>query len=383
MVSAKDGGRDALSLIDEFDRYLGNGRTLYTKARGTKFTAFVRASTLIVESERSGRKSFDAATVATAARAVAEGAPPLEDRAAQFARSWVSAIQDAMAGTPNAPKRATVAKPAKPVKRGGKASVAKRPTATSSRKAGQTGRSTRAPRAARASRPTGTARPPVVSHAGADPSEIAIRIGEEIAKALGQLRSQPDERDARSISQITDQLTALTAQVEELRAERDALATQLEASEKQLRAWKAAASSVAGLGTAALAPLPKATSAKIPEGVADLLMQAARTWKTAPSGSVSASRSALELVVRHVAGAVSGTAQFDTAAFAPVHQFLMSRLGAKATLPDSDLHLARDLYRRSSKSSHNEEGWRPSSLDALLVWTGVAALAERAFGASA
>ncbi|HEY3548413.1 MAG TPA: hypothetical protein VGK17_20255 [Propionicimonas sp.] len=71
----------------------------------------------------------------------------------------------------------------------------------------------------------------------------------------------------------------------------------------------------------------------------------------------------------------------DGSGFADRVSYLMGRPTVKGNLAETDLHLARSLYRRSSKSSHGEDGWKPTPLDALLAWAGALTIAQRAFGA--
>jgi len=380
--------------LDEIAAHLGSGKVLHTRARGTKFRAHVAGGQLVVESERSGRKTFTRTQVETAATSVKAAAPPLDDRAAQVARSWVGAILDSMSGAPNPAKRsATSAPPA----RGASTRTRRRsPSGSSTRKTATTrpavrpstsgGRQRRFAKAA----PATTRRreqPAPSAPSGPSPAEIAVTIGQEIARAIGQARVAPERTDDTAITQITDQLATLTAQIESLRAERDALVGERDAAseraaglERTVKRWQAAAAKVGGVATAALAPNAAHDEGPIPADIADLLAQAARSWKSAPSGSISASRSALERSFRAVAGRVTGSETWAGASFAELRELLASRPGARGNLAPSDIFLARDLYQRSSKSSHGEDGWKPTPGEALLVWAGVAVIAQRAFG---
>ncbi|HEY3334657.1 MAG TPA: hypothetical protein VGK16_05405 [Candidatus Limnocylindrales bacterium] len=388
-----------MSDFDDIAAYLGSGKTLYTKARGTKFRAQAAGGVLVVESEKSGRKTFTPTQVEAARKAVAASAPPLDDRAVQVARSWVGAISDAMAGTANparrpssskvrttSPSASRTRKPA--VKQTSRAAAAdakspgtkakKRPT-TSSKAAVRTPAAKPTPARPR-SAPRATPRPvPPPTPAGPSAAEIAVSIGREIAKAIGEAKAAPERTDDARIGQITDQLASLTTQIETLRAERDAALAQAAQGERQLQSWRSVATQVAGLATVALAPMPKHDTNQLPPEVADLLAQASKSWKSAPSGSVSASRSALERVLRLVVDSEGGPGP-DGSGFADLVNYLWGRSAASGNLSETDLHLARSLYRRSSKSSHGEDGWKPTPLDALLAWSGALTIAQRAFG---
>ena len=382
-----------MTFLDQATAFLGAGKTLYTKARGTKFRAHVAGGVLVVESERSGRKSFTRAVVEAAKIAFDTDAPPVEDRGVQVARSWVGAIADAMAGTPNKEKR-PAAKPAaakagatraaaskagttkaakqaeRPKARAGtrpSAKVAAAPTPAPRRKSAASPRRTGSPSA-----PAAVATPA----AGPSAADIAVTIGQEIARALNHAASAAERPSDGELARISEQVAALTAQVEASRAERDQAVERAAKAERQAGAWRSSAVELAGVATVAVVAAA-GTATSLSSDVAELLAQAAKSWKTAPSGSVAASRTALELLVRDAARRVSGTHDFDNAAFSPVHQFLTSRTGAKGNMAESDLHLARDLYRRSSKSGHAEQGWKPGPLDALLIWSGVLLLADR------
>ncbi|MCJ7709782.1 MAG: hypothetical protein MUQ32_03030 [Chloroflexi bacterium] len=391
-----------MSLFDDITAHLGSGKTLYTKARGTKFRAQVAGGVLVVESERSGRKTITPTQVEAAAKAIATSAPPLDDRAVQVARSWVGAINDSMAGSANPAKRASpsraMAKPRQLTKTTKGKSVSKpapRRSTTTTRATGTAPkkRSSAAPKAsarAQPAKPTPT-RPRSVPQAAARPAtppapavptaaDIAVSIGREIARAIGEAKATPERTDDATIVQITDQLASLTTQIETLRTERDAAVAQVARAERQLQSWRTVATQVGGLATVALAPMPKHDASPLPPEVADLLAQAARSWKSAPSGSVGTSRSALELVLRLVAARVTGTDEWGGAGFAALRELLASRPRAQGNLSESDLHLARDLYSRSSKSSHGEDGWKPTAIDALLLWAGVLTISQRAFG---
>lgn len=360
------------SALDDFAVHLGAGKTLYTKARGTKFRAFVSGGVLVIESERSGRSTFKPTTVAAAVSALASGESP-SDRGTQVARSWVAAIQDSMAGRPNTPR----------------ASASRSATRPAGKERSSAGRSTKSagPRAAKRPRRRSPKGRPSTRNA-IDPSEIALQIGREIANALGKARD--DASDPRTeLDAIGEKLAELNAEVERQLAERveldDRLAAlvagktsveeELARAKRENQSWRSAAVLVAGVANAVVVP---AAAAETVSEIAELLAQAARIWKSAPTGSVAASRSALELSLRTAAANVSGGSDHDREPFAAVHQYLMSRLTTKGNLPDSDLFLARDLYRRSSKAGHNEPNWRPDPLEALLVWAGVAVLARRA-----
>ena len=361
-----------MAFFDEAGAYLGAGKTLYTKARGTKFRAHVAGGVLVVESERSGRKSFTPAVVQAAKVAIDTDAPPVEDRGVQVARSWVGAIADAMGGAPNKEKR-QAAKP----------SPAKAKPAAAKAKAGprQTKKAAAAPapapkrQAAPAPRPAPRAAAPAPV-TGPSAADIAVTIGQEIARALNHAASAAERPSDGELARISEQVAALTAQVEASRGERDQAVERAAKAERQAGAWRASAVELAGVATVAVVAAAS-TATSLSSDVAELLAQAAKSWKSAPSGSVAASRTALELLVRDAARRVSGTHDFDSAAFSPVHQFLTSRTGAKGNMAESDLHLARDLYRRSSKSGHAEQGWKPGPLDALLIWSGVLLLADR------
>ena len=386
-----------MTFLEHASAFLGAGKTLYTKARGTKFRAHVAGGVLVIESERSGRKSFAPAIVEAAKVAFDSDAPPVEDRGVQVARSWVGAIADAMAGTPNKEKR-QAAKPtaAKAGARAGATRVAaskagttkaakqaERPKARAGTRpsAKVAAAPTPAPRRKSAASPRRTgspSAPAAVATPAAGPSaaDIAVTIGQEIARALNHAASAAERPSDGELARISEQVAALTAQVEASRAERDQAVERAAKAERQAGAWRSSAVELAGVATVAVVAAA-GTATSLSSDVAELLAQAAKSWKTAPSGSVAASRTALELLVRDAARRVSGTHDFDNAAFSPVHQFLTSRTGAKGNMAESDLHLARDLYRRSSKSGHAEQGWKPGPLDALLIWSGVLLLADR------
>jgi hypothetical protein len=80
-----------MSLIDDVAAHLKTGRVLYTKARGTRFTAHIAGGALVIESDRSGRKVFTAEVVKAAAAATGAGSPPVDDAGVQVARSLMLA----------------------------------------------------------------------------------------------------------------------------------------------------------------------------------------------------------------------------------------------------------------------------------------------------
>ena len=374
-----------MSLFDDITAHLGSGKTLYTKARGTKFRAQVAGGVLVVESERSGRKTITPTQVEAAAKAIATSAPPLDDRAVQVARSWVGAINDSMAGSANPAKRASpsraVAKP-RQLTEDDQRKARLQASASPFNDHHESDRHSpeeaivRSPEGERA-RSAGQANtdPPALGAAGRRPSRDAARAG---GPNRGRHRSQhrsrdrpgdrseakatPERTDDATIVQITDQLASLTTQIETLRTERDAAVAQVARAERQLQSWRTVATQVGGLATVALAPMPKHDASPLPPEVADLLAQAARSWKSAPSGSVGASRSALELVLRLVAARVTGTDEWGGAGFAALRELLASRPRAQGNLSESDLHLARDLYS-TVEQVESRRGWLETHRD--------------------
>src|SRR5688572_11160715 len=131
-----------MSRFDEIAAHLGSGKTLYTRARGVRFRAHVAGGFLVVDSERSGVSRFTPAQVSAAATAISASAPALDDRAVQVARSWVGAVQDSMAGTPNVAKRAAPGRSAAPARSKASSRSPASKTTTKSKTARKTTRTT-------------------------------------------------------------------------------------------------------------------------------------------------------------------------------------------------------------------------------------------------
>lgn len=378
-----------MSAFDEIAVHLGAGRTLYTKARGTRFRAHVAGGVLVVESEKSGRKTFTQAQVEAAARAVEMGAPPLEDRGVQVARSWVGAIRDAMAGRPNVARRVVTRPVAPPSAR-----------ATAGRRASRSGRATssgaeRRTVPARSGRSTGTggrARPAAARRTAsprstgarpggdASPAEVARVIGQEIARAIASAGGRSGGPEPADLAGITERLTSLTDQLDALRAERNAAVADATASKLRARSIGSQEERVAGIATVVLMSGAEAGHPGLPAEIADLLRQAATTWRTAPGASVATSRTALEVIFRHVAERLDGIEVTPRLNFGDLATIVWDRRAGPGMPREADIQLARALHRRSSKSVHAEAGWKPAPIDALLTWSGVVAITRKVFG---
>lgn len=385
-----------MGLIDDIAAHLGTGRVLYTRARGTRFTAHVAGGMLVVESDRSGRKVLSPATVEVASRAIEANAPPMEDRAAQVARSWVGSIQDSMRGAANAAPRgkaksanASIGAKARSAPTSSKRSATRgqAPSPARAPKSAKPAASTRAPRKAPARRPAARVPRPVQEPSPrTDPVNVAREIGLEIAKAIAQgQRPPPEQIESVVLAQIQAQVAAANEELDRVRAALDAAVVRsddevarAEAAERQAVAWKSVASGIPLIGTVAVAPARAPGGGAEPTAIAELLRDAARSWKTAPSGAIASCRTALEHVMRDVAARLPGGDAYRREPFAEVHRFLAANVGAPRNLADADLFLAKDLYRRSSKAGHGETGWKATPLEALLLIAGVSAIASRA-----
>lgn len=278
----------------------------------------------------------------------------------------------------------------------GEPNAARRPAGGSSRRVVDKGRNntrrSRNPRAARtARRAPGTSSPRSATPAGvtaatrhgSDPVAVAREIGIEIARALAAGHRPPAKQiESVVLEQIREQVAVANEELERARAALSETQQRAEAAEaravvaeRQAAAWRGIAAALPGIGTVAVAPAKPAAEVN---PVVALLRDAAASWKTAPSGSVGASRSALEQTIRTVAERLPNGGGFAAEKFADVIRFLIDNDGAPNNLPRPDLFLARSLYDRSSKAGHGVAGWKATPTEALLMLAGVGTIARRA-----
>ena len=365
--------------FEQLEEHLGPGRTLYTKSRGVKFKAYVAGGMLVIDSDNSGISRYTPQQAQAAIDAIEASAPPLADRGVQVARSWVGAALDSMAGTPNPAKPKKVAPPAKgraqakapagktPAGKAGAPKAAAKPGAKSPALA-------KAPVSKGKAAVPGKAAPSRVVTPKADAAVIAREIGREIAKAIANgVKPEAPAIESVVLEGLRADADAAAAEVKQLRANLEDAEARRAKAEKQFDDLRSRKLDATGFHVIVF-PGPKVPG----DDLSALLRQAAASCRTSPHGSVATSRSALEVLMRLVAARIPAGDNYAQAAFASVHGFLMGNQNSPGNLVESDLFLAKDLYRRSSAAGHGDKGWKATESEALLLLAGVWALAEHA-----
>jgi hypothetical protein len=323
--------------LDRLDAHLGTGKYFYTRSRGVKFRAYVKGSSLFIESERSGRTSYSEVQVAAARIALSGGAAPT-DRGAQVAKSWVDPIDASIAGEP------ILAKPKKRAIRKGaaKRAAAKKPGARTTKRA-----------------------KPVKRRA-----LTTSVLRRELAKVLKQ-GSIPAAKGEEFVERFEEERAALAEQLKGV----EVRATSAEALNKRLAQ---AVLTVKGVGRIGIFnPLDEGEVSAYPEEVRYNLSESARLWNSSPNGAISSARTALDATIRAVYLRIGGV-EVRGLQFGAMADYMNDRGAVRGNLDAEDIFLSKHLYRRASSFAH-ARAIKATQLEAALIWSGVAMVCEHAF----
>jgi hypothetical protein len=323
--------------LDRLDAHLGTGKYFYTRSRGVKFRAYVKGSSLFIESERSGRTSYSEVQVAAARLALSGGAAPTE-RGAQVAKSWVDPIDASIAGEPI---------PVKSKKRAVRKGAAKRATAKKS-----------------GARTTKRAKP--VKRRALTTSVLR----RELAKVLKQ-GSVPAAKGEEFVERFEEERAALAEQLKAV----EARAASAEAINKRLAQVVMTVQGAGRLGI--FNPIDEGEATAYPEEVRFNLAESARLWGSSPNGAISSARTALDATVRAVYLRIGGV-EVHGLQFGAMADYMNDRGNVRGNLDPEDIFIAKHLFRRASSFAH-ARSIKATKLEAALIWSGVAMVCEHAF----